>query len=205
MPDTAPANWRAALIEYLRAQARPADKFSHQPRLYRLTRELAVELPGDDDVLFAAAWLHDLGVFVGHRPEDPEALARWDNVAYAMHSAPEVLAPLGFPPAKIPAVVEAIRTHLSSSAPTTPEGILLRDADILEQLGAVGILRTVSKVGRDTRFPTFAEAIAVLRRNLEALPGQLRLARARALAGPRVQVLRQFLESAANEAGPIPW
>lgn len=207
MPDSTPppANWRAALIEYVRDQARPADKFSHQPRLYRLARELAAELPCDDEVLFAAAWLHDLGVFVGHRPEDPEALARWDNVAYAMHSAPDVLAPLGFPPEKIPAVVEAIRAHLVSSMPTTPEGIVLRDADILEQLGAVGILRTVSKVGRDTRFPTFAEVLQVLRRNLETLPGQLRLARARVLAEPRVQVLRQFLESAANEAGPIPW
>ncbi len=204
-PVSPPAGWRAALIEYIRDQARPVDKFSHQPRLYRLARELAVELPGDDDVLFAAAWLHDLGVFVGHRPEDPEALARWDNVASAMHSAPEVLTPLGFPLAKIPAVVEAIRAHLVSSTPTTPEGIVLRDADILEQLGAVGILRTVSKVGRDTRFPTFAEVLQVLGRNLETLPGQLRLARARALAEPRVRTLRQFFEAATSEGNSIPW
>lgn len=205
MPDSDPANWRAALIEYLRVEARPADKFSHQPRLYRLVRDLTVELPGDDDVLFAAAWLHDLGVFIGHRPEDPEALARWDNVAYAMHRAPEILTHLGFPAPKIPAVVEAIRAHLASATPTTPEGTVLRDADILEQLGVVGLLRTASKVGRDTRFSTFAEAIAVLGRNLKTLPGQLRLAKARELAEPRIQILRQFLAAAEQEAGPIPW
>ncbi len=205
MPDTAPANWRAALIEYIRAEARPVDKFSHQPRLYRLAQELAAESPCDDDVLFAAAWLHDLGVFIGHRPENPEALARWDNVAYAMHCAPEVLTRLGFPGAKIPAVVEAIRAHLASAIPISPEGIVLRDADILEQLGAAGVLRTASKVGRDTRFPTFAEAIAVLGRNLVTLPGQLRLAKARELAEPRIQILRHFLEATAEEAGSVPW
>lgn len=204
-PVSPPTGWRAALIEYIRAQARPVDKFSHQPRLYRLARELAAELTCDDDVLFAAAWLHDLGVFIGHRPEDPEALARWDNVAYALHSAPEILVRLGFPGAKTPAVVEAIRTHLASAIPTTPEGIVLRDADILEQLGAVGILRTASKVGRDTRFPTFAEALAVLRRNLETLPGRLRLVRARKLAEPRIETLRQFLEAAAGEGSSTPW
>jgi uncharacterized protein len=24
----------------------------------------------DDDIPFAAAWMHDLGVFIGHRPKD---------------------------------------------------------------------------------------------------------------------------------------
>ncbi len=49
----------------------------------------------DDDVVYAAAWLHDLGVFIGHRPEDPEALSRWDNVSYAMKQAPAALPDVG--------------------------------------------------------------------------------------------------------------
>jgi uncharacterized protein len=194
------ATYRAALIDYIRAQANPPDKFSHQVRLYHLAKRLAEDQPYDDDVLFAAAWLHDLGVFIGHRPEDPAALAAWDHIAYANRKAPGVLRQLGFPEAKIPAVLEVIRTHLPSSTPTSFEGTLLRDADILEQLGAVGVLRTVSKVGRDTRFVRYADAVRVLRRNVEELPAPLRLPSARRLAAPRIETLKAFLAAAEAEA-----
>jgi uncharacterized protein len=192
--------YREALVDYIRAQARPSDKFSHQVRLYQLAKRLAEGQPHDDDVLFAAAWLHDLGVFIGHRPEDPAALAAWDHIAYANREAPGMLRQLGFPAGKIAAVLEVIRTHLPSATPTSFEGALLRDADILEQLGAVAILRTVSKVGRDTRFVRYADAVRVLRRNVEQLPAQLQLASARRLAGPRVDTLKAFLAATEAEA-----
>jgi len=201
VPDT---NYRAAIADYIRAEANPPDKFSHQPRLYQLAKQLAQNQPFDDDVLYAAAWLHDIGVFIGHRPEEPAALAKWDNVAYALKEAPGLLQRFGFPNEKIPEVIEVIRTHLPSGRPTSFEATLLRDADILEQLGAVGILRTVSKVGRDTRFTTFEDALHVLQRNAEQLPAQLQLDSARALAEPRLQILNAFLSSAEdeNDSGP---
>jgi len=197
--------YRGAIADYIRANAKPPDKFSHQARLYRLARELGGQEPFDDDVVFAAAWMHDLGVFIGHRPEEVAALAAWDSVAYAMKETPGILKRLGFPSEKIPAVVEAIRTHQPSARPTTFEGTLLRDADILEQLGVVAILRTVSKVGRDTRFVRFGDALRVLKGNLERLPGQLDLEAARRLAGPRVSALRDFLSAAEAEAGGVEW
>ena len=196
---TAP-DFRSAIAEYLRTNARPVDKFSHQPRLYALAKRLGEGMAFDDDVLYAAAWLHDLGVFVGHRPEDPEALAAWDNVAYAMEQVPALLRAFGFPEAKIAAVVAVIAEHQPAASPSSTEATLLRDADILEQLGAVGILRNVSKVGRDTRFPTFGDAVALLRRNAAELPGKLRLPQSRAQAEPRVRVLLAFLEAADAEA-----
>ncbi len=198
-------SYRAALVELIRGNAIPPDKFSHQARLYALARSLAEGEPYDDDALFAAAWLHDLGVFVGHRPEDPGKLAAWDHVAYVCREAPGILERLAFPSEKIPLVLDVIRTHLPSTEPTCFEGIVLRDADLLEQLGAVGILRTVSKVGRDTRFIRFSDALRVLQRNAEELPGKLRLESARRLAQPRLRLLREFLESAAAEAGAIQW
>lgn len=142
---------------------------------------------------------YGLGVFIGHRPEDLAALAKWDMLAYAVERVPSVLRDLGFPEAKIPAVIEVIRGHIPGGNPATLEGVIIRDADILEQLGAAGILRNVSKVGRDTRFRIFPEAIRVLEKNLETLPGLLRLPVSRKLAGPRVQVLRAFLEAAKAE------
>jgi uncharacterized protein len=192
-------DYRAAIADYIRTEAIPPDKFSHQPRLYALACALAERKPFDDDVVYAAAWMHDLGVFIGHRPEDLAALANWDNVAYAMKESPRLLRQFGFPEAKIPAVVEAIRTHQPHATPTSFEATLLRDADILEQLGAVGILRTVSKVGRDTRFVQFEDALRLLRRNADQLPGQLQLESARRLAKERVRILQDVLMAAEVE------
>ena len=192
-------DFRAALIAYIREQSKPVDKFSHQPRLYELTRAIGAGQSYDDDVVFAAVWLHDLGVFVGHRPEEPEALAKWDCVAYAMKRTPEILARFSFPAEKIPAVVEAIRTHQPKDNPASIEGIILRDADILEQLGAVTVLRTVCKTGRDTRFKTFPDALRVLRKNAETLPGQLKLPVSQTLAAPRVELLKTFIQAAEAE------
>ena len=192
--------YRERIREYIRTQAKPPDKFSHQSRLYRIACSLAEGQPFDDDVLYAAVWMHDLGVFIGHRPEDAAALANWENVAYAMKETPGLLRQFGFPEEKIPAVVEVIRTHLPSAKPTSFEGTLMRDADILEQLGAVGILRTVSKIGRDTRFVYFSDALRVLRTNLEKLPSRLQLASARRLAQSRIKLLEEFLNAAEAEA-----
>jgi uncharacterized protein len=197
--------YRTAIIEFIRANANPPDKFSHQARLYKLATELAETEKYDDDVLFAAAWMHDLGVFIGHRPETRSELSRWDHIAYAAKMVPGILEDCGFPMEKIAAVIEAIRTHLPSSEPITFEGILLRDADILEQLGAVGTLRTVSKIGRDTRFVRFSDALQVLKRNTEELPAKLKLESATQRAKPRLEVLAHFLKAAEAEADHLSW
>jgi uncharacterized protein len=195
-------DFRTALSDLIAREAQPIDKFGHQPRLYSLTQKVGEGQDYDDDVVYAAAWLHDLGTFIGHRPEDPDALARWDHVVYAMDRAPAVLEQAGFPRAKVAAVLTAVRTHQPRDRPSTVEGVILRDADILEQLGAVGIMRMLAKVGRDTRYPNFTAAVATLRRSLETLPSELRLDRARLLAEPKIRILEAFLEAAEQEAVP---
>lgn len=193
--------YRTAIAEYIARQARPPEKFGHQPRLYALTRLIGHGMNYDDDVVYAAAWLHDLGVFVGHRPEDREQLKRWDHVAYTIAKVPDILIESGFPAEKIAAILDAIRTHQPKDDPTTIEATILRDADILEQLGAVGVLRAISKVGKDTRFQTYTPAVAALRRALEEYPPLIRLDSTRALAKARIDTLRQFLDSVEEEAG----
>jgi uncharacterized protein len=193
-------NFRSSLAEYVRTQALPVDKLGHQPRLYALTRLVGRGVAYDDDVVYAAAWLHDLGVFIGHRPEDPIELSRWDNVSYAMKQAPAVLLQAGFPTTKVAQVVEAIRTHQPHLSPSTIEGTILRDADILEQLGAIGILRVAAKIGRDTRYPTFTDVATTLRKALAELPDKLQLDTAKTLAQPKIALLRAFLEELDQEA-----
>jgi len=194
------AAWRERVIEYIERAAQPREKFGHQVRLYALTREIGRDLVYDDDVVFAAAWLHDIGVFIGHRPESAEVLAAWDNVAYAAERAPDLLHEFGFP-GDIAAVVEAIRTHQAKAESRSIEATLVRDADILEQLGATGVLRAVCKIGRDTRYRTFSDVRPVLVEAVESLPGKLRLPRARELAVDRVTMLRAFIEGMDGEAG----
>lgn len=196
-------NWREKVASYIRAEARPADKFGHQPRLYALTRMIGQGRAYDDDVVYAAAWMHDLGVFVGHRPTDPQELARWNHVPYTIARCRELLPGWGFPAEKLDAVAEAIRTHQPQDEPVTEEAVILRDADILEQLGAVGALRALVKVGRDTRYPTYSDVIPVLRRAVEQLPGKLRTNAGRRLAEPRVAALRALLEAINAEAGEL--
>ena len=195
--------WRAAVVECVRAEALPVDKFGHMPRLYALTVRLGAGIEFDDDVVFAAAWMHDLGVFVGNRPSDPAELAKWDHVPYTVARARELLVGWGFPAEKLDAVAEAIKTHQPQDEPVSMEAVLLRDADILEQLGAVGALRALVKIGRDTRFPTYTSVMPVLRRAAEELPGKLRLNAAKELAGPRVEFLKFLLARIEEEAGEM--
>ena len=90
-------DFRSRLAEYVTGQALPVDKLGHQPRLYALTQLVGQGMSYDDDVVYAAAWLHDLGVFIGHRPEDPEALSRWDNVSLCHEAGPRSTRPLWLP------------------------------------------------------------------------------------------------------------
>ncbi len=193
-------DYKRAMAEFIRQEARPADKFSHQPRLYQLAKQVGEGKAFDDDILYAAAWMHDIGVFLGRRPADPAELAKWDNVAYAVRVVPEILQTLGFPSSKTAAVAEAIRTHLPSGRPTSIEGVLLRDADILEQLGAVGIVRMISKVGRDSRYPTHDEAIRVLREAARDLPARLELPLARRMAEQRIALMSAFFDELDAES-----
>ena len=196
-------DWRESVIACIRAEARPADKFGHQPRLYALASRLGRGMEFDEDVLFAAAWMHDLGVFIGHRPEDPDQLARWDHTPYTITRSNLLLSGWGFPESKLQAVADAIRTHQPDDEPSRIEGVLLREADILEQLGAIGAMRVLVKVGRDTRYPTFSSVLPVLRQAVEELPGRLRLESAKKLVVPRIQLLRALIAALEDEAGEL--
>jgi uncharacterized protein len=97
-------------------------------------------------------------------------------------------------------VLAAIREHQPQDYPTSIDATILRDADILEQLGAIGALRTVAKVGRDTRYATFTDAVKTLQKNLATLPEKIRLESTKRLAEPRIAALRNFLDAVESES-----
>jgi uncharacterized protein len=57
-----------------------------------------------------------------------------------------------------------------------------------------------AKIGRDTRYPTFTDAAATLRKALAELPGKLHLDAAKTLAGPKIALLEGFLEGVDQES-----
>jgi uncharacterized protein len=93
-------DFRAAIVDYIREQAKPVDKFSHQARLYALTREVGAGQVYDDDIVFAATWMHDLGVFIGHRPEELTTLARWDMICVRGRTSAGITQTIRFPRGK---------------------------------------------------------------------------------------------------------
>lgn len=163
---------------------------SHAERDYRLSLEIARRdgIPIDDDVLFAAAMLHDIAAFA------PWAKAGVDHGVRAAEVIPDSLVAWGFPAAKIARVQDAVSHHMYSN--TVGEGMesrVLRDADTLDFLGWEGITRVLSLATRHRWATDLATAVATLRKNADDLPPTLSTAAGKAMAEPRVAAMRIYL------------
>jgi uncharacterized protein len=72
-------DWRAAVHRFAEANLKhPAWGLSHSVRDYELAKELAAadQVTLDDDVLYAAAYLHDVAAFAPFRKPDGRAVNR---------------------------------------------------------------------------------------------------------------------------------
>jgi uncharacterized protein len=192
--------WRAAVYAHARAKLlHPAWGWRHSERNFLLARQIAREegLTIDEDVLFAAAFLHDAGAVA--------PFAR-DGVDHAVRSA-ELAEPLlrqaRFPMAKFPAVKAAILGHMFDKPPGAgDEAIILHDADALDFLGATGIARRLSATGSA---PDMDSAFKRLEQVYEEIPGRLVTATAKRMAIPRLVAMRTFFDQLKREAqGRVP-
>ena len=174
----------------------PAWGVVHSRRDYRLALDLAradgVTL--DDDVLYAAAYLHDIAAFA------PYAKAGEDHSDTAAALVGDILAPTGFPMAKLPAVQAAIRTHMFYRDPQAPEAIYLHDADALDWLGAIGAARILATVDKAGGQPDGKAALAMLRANLAGVPARVVSHAGKALVAGRIAELDAFLKAWAAES-----
>jgi HD superfamily phosphodiesterase len=163
---------------------------NHTQRLLKLVDELAGDEPYDRETIWLAGHLHDWGAY------KPWAQAGVDHLDRSLEVVDRFLTDSGCPHKTRSAVLECIaRHHARARDPgISREAALFHDADVLDFLGAVGILRDFSKNPRDLRAGYQA---AVKRR--DTLPQTLLLREARQLAEPRLQEMDVFL--AAFEAG----
>lgn len=176
---------------------------AHSVRDYDVAKWIAASdhLAYDDDVLFAAAYLHDIA---GFAPWEKQGVDHQDRGAELMDS---VLTGFGFPAEKIEKVKAAIRTHMPDRAPgAAVESQLLHDADGLDWLGAIGIARDMSIVDVNGGEPDFGWALHRLREDAAKVPGSLVTRTGKREAERRVAVTRAFLkdlESETKESGEI--
>ncbi len=111
---------------------------SHIARVYRWALRLAAEAGADADGAGAMALVHDLAFI----PKDsPDRALGGERSALL---AGTVLQAAGYADEEVKAIAEAVRTSSWSRglAPTNALGVVLQDADRLDAIGAVGLMRT---------------------------------------------------------------
>jgi HD superfamily phosphodiesterase len=192
----APSDWHVTVRDFAAKHFKnPAWGYSHCMRDYALARELAAadHVTLDDDVLFAASYLHDMAAFP---PWEQEKLDHSDVAAGIVDT---VLKGTGFPMAKIDAVRGAIRTHMYYRDPVGPEALYLHDADALDWLGAIGVARIIALVDPNGGNPDGPKAVKMLEDNLKNVPARVLSPAGRAMVPPRQAELEAFLENLRRE------
>ena len=142
----------------------------------------------DKDVLFAAAFLHDMAAewmpCKGPEMEHGECAAR---------QAGAILRGTGFPMQKLASVQAAERGHMFySAAGSDPNAVVLHDVDSLDFLGDIGAARTIALTGE--KAPSFAPAVQTLRGYLKDIPPRLITRSARRMGAERAAQLESFLD-----------
>lgn len=192
--------WRSGVMVRVGELLHPAWGPEHLRRLYGdCTRIVEREgLQVDDDVMFAVAWLHDIGTFgeyscEGHSPP-----------ACAAMGAEQILPQTGFPAEKIDTVARIVREHsFEGDDRDTVEAKVVRDADMLEFMGAIGIVRLLSISGMEEWVPDPRTAISLAIQFNEDLPDKLFYAASRRMAEDRVVEAMEFIASLAAETADL--
>lgn len=121
----------------------PVHGFDHVLRVYRMAEHLAQAEGADLEIVRAAALLHDAE---GSATAGGE-IGRSNHHHASSEFAQQELEAEGWPPERIIAVQHCIRAHRfrdNSEPPQTLEAKILFDADKLDVIGAIGVVRTVA-------------------------------------------------------------
>ncbi|RPJ20107.1 MAG: HD domain-containing protein, partial [Planctomycetaceae bacterium] len=113
---------------------------NHTRRLLHLVSHIGEGQAYNADAVWVAAHLHDWGAYA------PWAQKGVDHVVRSLQVADTFLTEKGYPEDFKRLVLECIEYHHGTgSDDRSTEALLMRDADVLDFLGVVGILRDFSK------------------------------------------------------------
>lgn len=199
-PESGPAvrDWHSTVRQFAREHFKnPAWGFSHCERDYALARSLAAadHVALDDDVLFAASYLHDIAAFKPWGGDEPP-----DHSDVGADVVGSILKGTGFPMQKLDAVRAAIRTHMYYRDPVAPEAVYLHDADALDWLGAIGVERIIALADPNGGDPDGPKVVKMLEENLDKVPPRVVSPAGRAMVGPRQTELGTFLKELKRES-----
>ena len=200
---TAPrsSDWRANIRAFAEAHLQhTAWGPAHGRRDYEMTLSLARAegVAVDDDALYAAAYLHDMGGI------PPYAQAGVDHGDRSIQLVDSVLRDAGFPMEKSALVKEIIDHHQYYRPPDTlAVAVLFRDADILDFLGAVDVARILSLTTREKFTPDLPHAVEAIRQNMLQMPGRLQSAAAKREGAKRVAEMQRYLDELAAETDSL--
>ncbi len=188
----------------------PAHDLAHLDRVWTNAKSIA-DSRTNMRVLLGASYLHDLVNLPKNAPDRHLASQR------SAEEAAPILAELDYTQEEIEAAQHAIAAHSFSAniPPETPEACILRDADRLDALGAVGIARTFSvagSLGRTLYDPSDPFAVHRPLDDLQFsvdhwkvkllnLPSDMLTERGRSMAKERANRMVRFLEDLADEIG----
>lgn len=159
---------------------------AHAKRLLALIQQIGEDLSYDRQNLELAAYLHDWGAFPRYMQKDVEHAVRSRQVVEI-----EVLPSLDLSPAQKETLLEAIELHDYRDERLTPtnEALLLREADMLEFLGMIGMARDFARGPRNLE--TCYRRILSRRDDIQ---GRFTLPRAQEIAQVRLKRMENCLQ-----------
>ena len=155
---------------------------NHTHRLLKLISLISEGQSYNEEAICLAAHLHDWDAY------SPWAQKDVDHAVRSCQVADEFLSGKTYPLPLKELVLECIALHHSDMGTRSFESILLRDADVLDFLGIVGVLRDFSKNPRELR-----KACTVIQQRRENLPVLLEIDRAKAIAAERIKEMDELL------------
>jgi uncharacterized protein len=162
---------------------------NHTRRLLQLIDIIGKDCAYDQEAVWLAAHLHDWGAY------NAWAQPGVDHALRSRQVAEVFLQKRGCPAELQDLVLECIETHHQGSPNRHVEAILLSDADALDFLGVVGVLRDFSRNPKDMR-----KALQDVQRHRSKLPGQLCLPRSQELAAGRIKMMDGMLVAFAEDS-----
>ncbi len=161
---------------------------NHTRRLLHLISIIGKDQQYNADVVWMAAHLHDWGAY------SKWAKAGVDHALRSRQVAEEFWVEKGYSNELLPAILECIETHHSGDPGRRMEAILLSDADALDFLGVVGVLRDFSKNPKDMR-----KAYEIVQERKERVRGLICLESSKMIASQRLERMESLLRSFEEE------
>lgn len=189
-------SWKVKIYNYAKDNFdHTAWGFGHAERNYLLSMKIAKSenLKIDEDALFAAAFLHDIGSFNRVKGED--------HAVTSANMVGEKLKKFGFPMEKLETVKGAILGHFyNAKVPKEPTAIVLHDADALDFMGNIGITRVLSLTTRiESWVPTLDKSFGTLGRMNKKFEALIHTKAGKEIAQKRAKEAEKFFEIVEKE------